>query len=98
MNEGRDDTGKFTRGNRIAKGNPHAQKVAKLRSALLRAVTTADLKEVIQALVWKAKEGDVQAIRELLNRTLGPAEAIDLLLRVEKLEGVLGNENQNSES
>lgn len=70
-NIGRDGKGKFSKGNRFSKGNPLSQKVNKLRSTLLAAVSTSDLKAVIQTLVLQAKGGDVQASKVLLDRLLG---------------------------
>ena len=70
---GRDKAGRFASGNRFSLGNPHAQRIAKLRAALIEAVTPADVRAVVKALVRKAKRGDVIAIRELLDRTIGKA-------------------------
>jgi hypothetical protein len=49
--------------------------VAKLRYALLRRLTAGDVVEVVEALLVKAKTGDVAAARELLNRAVGKAVA-----------------------
>lgn len=87
--DGRDAAGRFVKGNPGGPGNPYAKLVAALRSALLAAVTEEDIREVIQALVREAKNGNVSAARELLGRVLGPPEAVDLLQRVEGLEDLL---------
>ena len=63
--------GRFTNGNRGGPGNPYARRVSQIRSMILEAVTDEDLQEVVQALVKRAKEGDVAAARELLNRLVG---------------------------
>ncbi|MEX0775079.1 MAG: hypothetical protein WD042_05120 [Phycisphaeraceae bacterium] len=68
---GRDAGGRFARGNPGGPGNPHAAHVARLRSALLDAVTPEDVQAVAAALLAQAKQGDVMAVRELLNRLLG---------------------------
>ena len=60
--EGRGSNGRFAKGWRGGPGNPFAAKVARLRKALLA----------------QAKTGDVAAVRELLSRCLGPAEALDM--------------------
>ena len=86
---GREPTGRFTSGNSFGKGNPHAVRAQKLRSALFEAVSEEDLRAVVQALVTEAKAGNVQAAREVLDRTLGKPEAIDLLVRLEELEASL---------
>ncbi|MCC6423752.1 MAG: hypothetical protein IT447_09770 [Phycisphaerales bacterium] len=69
----RDNAGRFLRGNRLGRGNPFAKRITRLRSALLKAVTTEDIAEVVQMLMDKAKAGDVAAARELLDRTIGKA-------------------------
>ena len=75
---GRDTKGRFAQGNRLARGNPHAKRVAELRAMIRDAVTQDDLKAVVGALIEKAKGGDVMAARELLDRLVGkPATAVD---------------------
>ena len=59
---------------------PQARRMAASRATLLRAVTREDMAAVVQALIDKAKDGDVAAIREVLDRTVGktgPAPADD---------------------
>jgi hypothetical protein len=69
----------FAKGNPGGPGNPFAKQVAALRAKLYAAVTEADLQEVVQALLTKAKAGDVPAVRELLDRLLGkPPQAVHL--------------------
>ena len=68
---GRTPRGQFAKGNEGGPGNPYAKRVAALRSALLESVTEADIRAVARALVKRAKEGDVPAVRELLDRLLG---------------------------
>ena len=72
---GRDGGGRFAMGNRCAVGNPHAKRVAELRAALLAAVTPEDIEEIARVLVKKSKGGDLVAIRELLDRTIGKSPA-----------------------
>ena len=68
---GRDSRGRFVKGNRGGPGNPHARRVAKLRSALLRAVSADEVRGIVQALVSKARAGDVPAARMLLEYVIG---------------------------
>lgn len=75
--KGRDGHGRFAKGNRISRGNPLARRVARLRAALVRAVTPEDIAAVVEALIEKARSGDVAAARELLDRTLGKPDALD---------------------
>lgn len=68
---GRDDLGRFGPGNKAARGNPFAKKVAELKAAMLEESTTTDVKEVVRALITKAKEGDVAAAKVYLDRMFG---------------------------
>ena len=83
---GRGEAGRFTSGNRFGKGNPHARQVARLRAALLKSVSPDDLRAVMASLLAKAKDGDVAAARELLQRLLGPPVELDLTDRLMVLE------------
>ena len=83
---GRGPRGRFGPGNRSGRGNPHSRRVALLRTALLRAVTPEDLRDVAIALLAQAKAGDVAAARELMQRLLGPPVELDLIERIESLE------------
>ena len=79
MIEKRGRNGRFLPGHGGGPGNPHAQKVHRLRSALLNAVTPEDVKEIIYKLVSMAKQGDIAAIKELLDRSLGkPVAAVEV--------------------
>jgi hypothetical protein len=76
---GRHANGKFAVGNKAGKGNPLMRRMQNLRCALLRHVKKEDLLEVVDALLEKAKGGDLAAIRELLNRLIGrPALPVEL--------------------
>ena len=83
---GRDKGGRFAAGNPGGPGNPHAAATAMLRAALVRSVTEDDIQAVVAALVQKARSGDVVAIRELLDRTIGKPSKMGLVERVETLE------------
>lgn len=85
----RGKNGRFIRGNPGGPGNPSAARVGRLRSAMLGAVTTADMASIVKALVSKAKAGDVLAARLLFDRLLGPAVAIDFEGRLAELESLL---------
>jgi hypothetical protein len=88
-NGGRDAGGRFGPGNKCAKGNPYARRVARLRSALVRAVRPHDLTEIVRKLIAKAKAGDVVAARELFGRVLGAPLAADIEDRLTRLEDLL---------
>lgn len=88
---GRDRSGRFTPGNRGGPGNPLAGKISKLRAALVAAVTEEDIREIAQALIATAKGGDVRAVKELLDRTIGRPVETDLIERLESLEAALAD-------
>jgi hypothetical protein len=73
-NGDRHSNGRFAPGNRAGTGNPFARQVASLRQALLDSVTEADLAEVAQALLARAKQGDVAAAKLLLSYLIGKPE------------------------
>jgi hypothetical protein len=68
---GRDQNGRFTKGNPGGPGNPQARRVALLRSILINTTTEADVHEVADKLKELAKEGDVPAIKLLFAYVLG---------------------------
>lgn len=82
----RDGRGRFAHGNAGGPGNPAGGQSERLRHALMAAVTPDD---IAAALIAQAKTGDVAAVRELLNRTLGRPTDADTLARLERLEAVL---------
>jgi hypothetical protein len=75
---GRDAKGRFAPGNQVARGNPFARRMARLRSRALAAVSGPDLEAIVRQLVAAAKAGDVAAAKVLLPYLLGrPPEAVD---------------------
>jgi hypothetical protein len=75
---GREAKGQFAKGNSGGPGNPYARQVAALRKAAIEAVTSDDIREVMNALKEKAKAGDLAAAKLLLSYTLGkPVPAPD---------------------
>lgn len=85
----RDARGRFAPGNPGGPGNPHARQVARLRAALLEAVTPADVREIIAVVVEAARGGDLAAAKLLFDRLLGPPVEADLIARIEELEVLL---------
>jgi hypothetical protein len=82
--DGRRSDGKFLPGHAVkSPGNPHAIKIATYTAALKHAVSEEELREVFVTLKKLALRGDIDAIRELLNRTLGKARVADSLADVE---------------
>ena len=86
---GRDEQGKFVKGNKIGEGNPFAKKVARLRAALLSAITPADIRIIIKKLIKQARSGDLAAAKEVLDRAVGRPVELDFLEKLEYLERVL---------
>lgn len=89
--KGRDGKGRFAKGNPGGPGNPHAIAVAKLREALLKAVTPDAIQRIITKLIAQAEAGDTASAKILLDRVLGPPVAIDLIERLEALEAKIAN-------
>ena len=85
---GRDTRGRFANGNAGGPGNPYALKVGKLRSAMLQAVTQADMTAIVKKLVAEAKGGDVRAAKEIIDRCIGKPTEADLIARIEQLEAL----------
>ena len=67
----RDKLGRFQPGTRGGPGSPHAKRVSELKSTVVNAVTEADLRDVVRALIKKAKGGDISAAKLLFDRLLG---------------------------
>ena len=86
--DGRRQDGRFTQGNRHGRGNPLAGRAAKIRAALLKALTEEDAKAIAAKLIEMAKGGDLAAVKELFDRTVGKAVQADLLERIEALEAM----------
>lgn len=87
--DGRDERGRFAPGNRGGPGNPHAKQTGKLRSAMLKAVTEKDMRDVVMKLVELAKSGNVPAAKEVLDRCLGRPVEVDLIERLDQVEELL---------
>lgn len=75
---GHDAKGRFTRGNKEARGNPFARRLGKLRALVLDAVLDEDVRAVIRKLVDLAKAGNPAAAKLLLAYVIGrPTEAVN---------------------
>ncbi len=86
---GRDERGRFAPGHPGGPGNPHAKQTGKLRSAMLKAVTEKDMRDVVMKLVDLAKSGNVPAAKEVLDRYLGRPVEADLIERLDQVEELL---------
>jgi hypothetical protein len=73
---GRDERGRFTKGNPGGTGNPYSKRVAELRSALLDAITSEDICSMVRSMVERAKSSDAVAFRVISPYLFGkPIEA-----------------------
>ncbi len=86
ISTGRSANGTSALGHKLAEGNRRAAKVQTLRSALLQAVSPADLRGVVRRLADAAKNGEVSAAKLLFDRLLGPALPLDIEERMAALE------------
>jgi hypothetical protein len=91
---GKDANGRFAAGNKLGKGNPLAGRAAKIRAILLKSVTKQDAKAIADKLIELSRGGDLAAIRELLDRTIGKPAQLELLQRIEALEAAAEARNR----
>jgi hypothetical protein len=76
--DGRDNKGRFAAGNPGGPGNPFARQTAQLRSALIQRVTSEDMGVIADALILKARNGNLDAIKLLFQYVIGkPAAAVN---------------------
>lgn len=94
MASDRDQRGRFSKGNRGGPGNPAIRRIAALRDAQAKAITPAKLTAVLNKLYRLSLAGDVAACREYLQRATGPAVAVDVLERIERIETLLSEQGK----
>jgi len=73
----RDKLGRFGPGNPGSSGGVLQRRVHALRLAVTDAVSPADIKDVMLALLRAAKAGDVPAAKEFLDRAIGKPRDMD---------------------
>jgi hypothetical protein len=66
-----ENNGRFRKGNAGGPGNPFARQVAQLRAALINAVTGTDIRQIAEQLLAQARQGNLAAIKLLLQYVLG---------------------------
>lgn len=93
--EGRNGKGCFTKGNKLGKGNPFARKAQKIRAELFKAITPEQIREAANNLVEQAKNGDLRAFAELLDRTIGKPTTVDLESRLLAIEEFIQQQQQD---
>jgi hypothetical protein len=74
-NNGRDERGRFARGNRGGPGNPFARRTAAFRRTASEALNCDQIKALMSKLYEQAMSGDVAAARLILSYTAGRPEA-----------------------
>jgi hypothetical protein len=78
VNGNHDQRGRFTQGNKAACGNPHARRMARLRSAFLDSLPVERIGELAGKLMELALAGDVAAAKLVLSYALGrPVEVVN---------------------
>lgn len=70
-----------------------AEQAVELRKAVYRAVTPVDVERFMRKLVEMANQGDKQAIKIILDRTLGQPVEVDLMERIEQFEQFVARYN-----
>jgi hypothetical protein len=85
-NPGRGKNGRFQDGNKCGKGNPLAGRAAKIRAVLLEKLSPEKAAEIADSLIEEAKKGNLAAVRELFDRTVGKPASSELTDRMERLE------------
>ena len=85
-NSDRGKDGRFRAGNRYGKGNPLAGRAAKIRAVLLDKLSPEQAAVIADSLIDKAKKGNLAAVREIFDRTVGRPASSELTDRVERLE------------
>ena len=68
---GRDCKGRFTAGNTLCRGNPFARRVAALRTTMLERVTPEAMGDITDALIARARVGELAAIKLLFDYVVG---------------------------
>lgn len=79
--------GKFARGNKLGRGrNPKSVRTERLRVAMMASVSPEDIFEIMTEFIEAAKNGNISAAREVLDRAVGKTEESVLVKRLEELE------------
>lgn len=80
----------FTKGGRGGPGRPKGVgRASLLRDAILHEFNQEDYRKLARRIYDEGMQGNVQAAKEIFDRTLGKAEAIDLLDRIAELEAIV---------
>ena len=88
-NGGKDVRGRFSPGNKLGRGSPLAGRAAKIRALLLQKLTDAETNRIGDRLLAMAQGGNLAALRELLDRTIGKPTQFEVLERLDALTELL---------
>jgi hypothetical protein len=91
---GRRPDGTFAPGHAHSR-KPRRTRAARLRAALVKAVTRDDVAAIIAKQVELAKAGDPQAAKLVLDRVMGKVSNSDVIERIEALERLFQERNAN---
>ena len=68
---GRKADGTFAPGNKLSRGNPHAQRIREYNEAIKTACSPADIKRLFRKIIAEANKGNLDAVKVVFERTLG---------------------------
>ncbi len=88
MNRGRDDHGRFRKGNSFGRGRPRKEIERDYLTAMRDTCSRADIQEIFGKLVEQAKTGDLRAAKFVMDALVGSREPL-ALTRIE-VEDQLG--------
>lgn len=87
---GRDGTGRFARGNRLARGNPNNRRAQQIRNSIIEAISPEGMAAAAKKLLAQAQGGDRAAFAELADRACGKPVPSSVEERVSRIEDRLG--------
>lgn len=66
------------------------RRTRRYREIIASSLTEREFKVLVRRLYSMGIEGDVRAVKELLDRMLGPSISIDIVQRIHEMEQMLG--------
>ncbi|MBL8763139.1 MAG: hypothetical protein JNM07_02585 [Phycisphaerae bacterium] len=82
----RDQRGHFKPGSNMGEAKRGSNITRRVRNAVKEAASQDDVCAIMQALIKRARAGDVQAAREVFDRLFGRPDATSVLIRLDQLE------------
>lgn len=88
--DGRDpSTGRFVQGNRGGPGNPRAAIVEQFRAEMFGEIKPGEIAAMTRKLIDAAKAGDLDCIKEALDRLVGKPAPADVMAELAELAAQL---------